>query len=147
MDAKTLTVAFLVVSMAVVHQSKFSQRFFDFLSSPFLSLRIVCLADGLKCYKCISCGYLYGQSTGREQTCEPWQDACLKTVVNPDHSDLLQTNKDCTSKNMTTVEGCATVLTLTTCRCDTDLCNGSVYLETKPIFLAISALTAIFTFF
>ena len=95
--------------------------------------------DGLKCYACTAC-----QDKGTETMCTGGMDACLKNEVGP----LI--NRACTYKNITESATCQTIglgiASVTNCRCDTDLCNGSG--NAKPmIYIMVLALMTRLVFF
>ena len=58
----------------------------------------------------------------------------LKTKCNPDRNCMLVA---------ATGLGCTTVGTLTTCFCDTDLCNGSETIGIKPMVAIITTMLTI----
>jgi len=96
------------------------------------------LGTSLKCYMLLS-----GTSDdiGTETNCTaPLNGFCQKTY----ESSTGIVMKNCQAKLPGLDAGCTTASTMTTCLCDTDLCNGSETIGIKPMIAIITAMLTIF---
>jgi len=96
------------------------------------------LGTSLKCYTLLA-GTT--DDMGTETNCTvPANKFCQKTY----ESSTGVVIKGCQMKVPSMDAGCTTVSTLTTCLCDTDLCNGSETIGIKPMIAIITAMLTIF---
>jgi len=96
------------------------------------------LGTSLKCYAYSGTSE---SDLGQNITCPPLINKfCQKTY----ESSTGVVMRNCQAAAPGLDAGCTTVSTLTTCLCDTDLCNGSETIGIKPMIAIITALLTLF---
>merc|ERR1711978_671297 len=109
----------------------------NFPNGTLILVLLLCMIHFGTCLKCYSYTGTSESEKGTEQTCA----STFKTCQKSHETSTGAVGRTCQAAGN---NGCTTVSTLTTCFCDTDLCNGSETMGMKPLVAITTTMLTIF---